>query len=336
MVERGGNGLVHVIGGRPLRCAALACCAACTGAPGGGSEIAIVSVPAGIGGEAMLQAAAAAFYADHPDEYDMLVVWPSSSLPGGAYYLPVANGVRGIGYGRAGASGELFDRSAEFGSARLQGIVHTSSAWPVTRATGGHDSLVGLLAQETGHRWAASVYYQDQDGQPRSTLIGAGGVHWSFLLDAGSSPLGGNHWVDLGDGRYRATPGPLAYSPLDLYLMGLLSAAEVPPIRRLVEVAGCPEAECAGWGPTTTEIELAASLEAISIDQIIAAEGPRIPPAGAAPVLLRQAWIHAVPEGEGPDLQALDYLEELRPIWEQAFADMTGGLGTVRTDLGPD
>jgi hypothetical protein len=327
---------VHLIRRPALLWAALACSAACTGAPAGGSEIAIVTVPTGLGGEAMLQAAAAAFYAGHPDDYDMLVLWPSRSLPGGAYYLPVANDVLGIGYGRAGASGELFDRSAEFDSARLQGIVHTSSAWPAMRATGGHDSIVGLLAQETGHRWAASVYYLDPDGQQRSSLVGAGGVHWSFFVDSGGSPLGGNHWVELGDGRYRATPGPLAYSPLDLYLMGLLPAAEVPPIQRLVDAAACPELACTGWGPTTTEIELAAAVESISIDQVIAAEGPRVPAAGEAPRVLRQAWLYVLPAGDDPDPAALDYLDELRPIWEQAFAEMTGGLGAVRTDLLPD
>lgn len=308
--------------------------AACTAEPDRESQIALVSVSAGIGGEQqLLQEAARSFYATHEDAYDMLVVWPSRSLPGSAYYLPVANDILGIGYGRVDPDGETFDRAADFASARVQGIVRMGSAWPVMRAQGGHDSIIGVLSQETGHRWGASVHYLGDDGLERSSLVGAGGVHWSFFVASGNSPLGGNDWISIGDGRYRATPGPLAYAPLDLYLMGLVPASEVPPIQLLVEVEGCPIEQCAMWGPTTTELEFAAGVESITIDQVVAVEGPRVPSAADAPKQLRQAWLYVHTDVEDPDLEAIEYLEQVRVTWEQRFATATGGRGSIRTDL---
>ena len=295
------------------------------------SQVAVVSVPAVSTELQLLEQAALRFYATHADRYDMLVLWPSRALPGSAYYLPVANDTLGIGYGQLDRESETFNRASDFGSASVQGIVRMGSAWPVIRATGGHDSILGVLSQETGHRWGPSIDYLGQDGQERSSLLTGDRAHWSFFVGSGNSPLGGNNWTEVDVGRYRATPGPLAYSPLDLYLMGLLPAAEVPPIQLLVDVVGCPASQCSSWGPTTTELEVTARVESITIDQIIAAEGPRVP--SAAEPVLRQAWLYVHTDGEEPDPDAIDYLEELRGTWEQSFAAATGGRGAVGTDL---
>ena len=92
-----------------------------------------------------------------------------------------------------------------------------------------------LFLLELSHLWGPHVTVPMPN---EDELIGFPS-HWSFFMDAGGSPAGGNLWTDNGDGTFTVVPGDPAtvkYSMIDLYLMGLASPDEVEPFGVLTNV----------------------------------------------------------------------------------------------------
>ena len=77
-------------------------------------------------------------------------------------------------------------------------------------------------------------------GQPSTALLGIDGAHWSYFLDSDASVMYGSDWRDAGGGEFVADASRKRYSPLDLYLMGILDPSEVPPFSLLVPGPGAP------------------------------------------------------------------------------------------------
>src|SRR5262249_16774770 len=154
-----------------------------------------------------------------------------------------------------------------------------------------HDGFE-FLGHEVGHRFLTRVRFRDPTGGLSTALLGRGLVHWSFFFDTQASVLEGNTIRDLGGGRFETVDFTRGYSPLDQYVMGLRTPAEVPPMfyadspddfrpARSYKPGSAPEA-----GVSFTGVR-----RDVRIDQVIAAMGARTPPAGAAPTLLRQAYV---------------------------------------------
>lgn len=96
----------------------------------------------------------------------------------------------------------------------------------------GYASYLFLL--ELSHLWGPQL----RAPAPTPDALVGFTFHWSFWMDAGGSPAGGNRFRDHGDGTFTVEPRPAAavtFSMLDLYLMGLASADEVPPVGLLVD-----------------------------------------------------------------------------------------------------
>jgi hypothetical protein len=312
--------------------ALLVAAAACGGDDGG--AVVVVRLDADLELAAARVQVAERYYADHADDRDMLVVWDTHpGFFGHVSYLAVANDVAGLGYRNIGTLEDTFDRSADYASDRLQGLIWLGSRWRLIGDEGQPDSALGTLIAETVHRWGAMVHHDDGGGES-DRLMASDGTHWSGLVDAGDSPLGGNRWQDLGGGEFARTPtaGDVA-SDLDLYLMGLLPADQVAPVRLLIDVSSglCAEPDpcAAGWrdGPPDT---VTATAVDVGVAEIVAAEGARTPAAGAAE--LRQAWIYAVHGDDEVDPEELDRLEQLRLRWTELYGEVTRGLGSVVTD----
>lgn len=273
---------------------------------------------------------------DNPDEFDTLVFWGSAALaPSNAFFLPVRNDVTGIGFDDLGR--EVFDDGDEFGSERLQGIIWIGPDWIENAIAAGPDSVLGILAQETAHRWGATIrFHTDELKSPSDELLGSP-FHWSFLLDTGASPLGGNAWVALGDGLFRADPvEAVQFSALDLYLMGLLNAEEVGPIRLLGNAHGIEEGTglfSPQGGRVSHPVTVRADAVEISIDQVVEVEGLRDPDAGFTAENIRQAWIYVQEAGERTDSRAIDRLRVLASQWSAEFGRMTRGRGSISIDL---
>lgn len=201
---------------------------------------------------------------------------------GNIYYVPLANDVRGIGYRHADAR-DVFDDTP---GRRLEGVAFLND-WPYWQPR--LEELHSALLHEVGHRWAARVHARVGD-RVTAALLGREGNHWSYFLDSGGSPLEGNVWRATSSGQTSDTPrDPRRFSELDLYLMGLLPPGEVPPLELLVpaptEARDCAGNDLAASSPpqTCAALELDAERITVPIDDVIAAEGPRLPAASDAP-----------------------------------------------------
>ncbi len=196
------------------------------------------------------------------------------------YYVPVENDILGIGYGYLG-SGETFDLSPD---AALQGIAFLNDmpywdSYP--------EELRTTFLHEVGHRWGARIGARQGDRDLQ--LTGRQSGHWSYFLDTGGSPLEGNRF-DPSAPLVTATPEVrVAYSPLDLYLMGAISPAEVGPLR-LLDEASAQGVDCLGHAVTPASPpqvcepkKLAGTWLELSIDDVVSKEGPRVPSAVDAP-----------------------------------------------------
>ena len=193
-------------------------------------------------------------YERFEDDFDFIIVgdqWDS----GFGWFVGVSNDVSGIGQ-------SLFDASATYGSSgRLKGIVHMASR----RAIDGGWSL-----HEFGHNWANNL-----------SLIPSVSHHWDYSNVGGL--LGG--WApgtleNLGGDMYRGLDprgftfwqpnganNSWPYGNLELYLMGLISAEEVGhDILIANEFA---------WVDESMGTFQASGFTTVTMDQIVAAEGPR-------------------------------------------------------------
>jgi hypothetical protein len=199
---------------------------------------------------------------------------------GSIYYVPLANDVRGIGYQHE-PKGEIFDETP---NSRLEGIAFLNDFpyWQEHPAEFQND-----FNHEIGHRWGARLH-ASVDGADSTALLGRELQHWSYFLNNGGSPLEGNIWTQVGDGRYRAdTPlGPGAFSDLDLYAMGVLPRSAVGKQEIFLPSTDGGTTDCLGFtisavsppqscGAYTTD----ATVSTVSIDDVIAVEGERNPPA---------------------------------------------------------
>lgn len=150
-----------------------------------------------------------------------------------------------------------------------------------------------LFLLELSHNWGPALRVP---GPTPDELTGFP-FHWSFFMDAGGSPAGGNQWKDNGDGTYTAiaaVPSTIAYSKLDLYMMGLASAAEVPPFGVLEGVNVPPTTTDPLWGgvyaphsfpwfDATKSFTVTATRKTVTIDDVITATGTRDPAFGVSP-----------------------------------------------------
>ena len=150
---------------------------------------------------------------------------------------------------------------------------------------GSHGKLLGMnvldamdrgiwdsnATHELVHQWSAYL--------PTTLGISDGGAHYRHNTSVGSL-VGGQAWIDNGDGSYtidyeEGRNGATHASPLDLYLMGLIGPAEVPPIR-IFDLTAQPPINL--FNPHVPADEI---VRTVTIDEIMAAAGPRNPPSAA-------------------------------------------------------
>ncbi len=261
-----------------------------------------------------LRAIANRFYEYFDDDYDFLAVRSALPLSNGAHGFnrSVRNDVSGIGV-------PLFDETAEFGSdGRLQSATFINFC------------LLGPLVHELAHNWA-------------NFLTPFGGPFWNghWGVSDVQGVLGGNATFikDLGNGEY-AVPGNAGssswggfYSMIELYLMGLVEAEEVPPHQVLVNPSIVRLDDLQGL------IVAADRLDTISIGEVINAHGPRSPSHENTPREYRMATLVISDRPLGPveltyhDRQAEWFGSDNNSI--HAFAAATGFRATVDTRLPP-
>lgn len=162
--------------------------------------------------------------------------------------------------------------------------------------------------------------------------IELGPVHWAQGLQAPvafpyqrpteASIMGGGVWQDNFDGTYTQLDDDYyvpatGYSYLDLYLMGLISAAEVPDffvLRHLVPL----DKDANG------RFIFKADRTKVTVHDVIAAEGPRLPAAGQSQRRFNTGMVMVVQHGRKPSRELIERTEGIRKQWIEYFSITTG------------
>ena len=278
-----------------------------------------------------LPALAARFYQTHGDQFDQLVMFTNFSfdLEGAfAFELNIKNEIRGIGL-------EQFDFASEFGSSgRLQSFLAMNqlSEFPDDPDTAffGTNSTVNIIGQEAGHRWLSYVRFRDTNGQNSTKLLGRDDAHWSFFFNSEASVMEGNQIEDLGSGNFRTTAATDRYSKLDQYIMGFRDPNQIGPMFYVDNVTGTTRT--ASSAPAIG-VSFRGMRQDLTVNDIIATEGPRIPTVAASSKVFKQAFILLVQHGTSPSNADVAKLDRFRQRWQQFFAQATDGLGTADTTL---
>ena len=184
------------------------------------------------------------------------------------------------------------------------------------------------IGHELGHRWAASLAAKVGDetirlGDPYHWLMGLQVMApFPYVRPTEASIMGGGVWQDNFDGTYTQLDDnyyvpATGYGFLDLYAMGLISPAEVPDfflLRNLKPV---------GKDANGHRI-FKADRTKITIQDVIAAEGPRTPDVNHSQRQFNTGMVMIVQHGMKPSQRMITETNGIREQWMKYFSIATG------------
>jgi hypothetical protein len=198
-----------------------------------------------------------------------------------------------------------------------------------------YDYAMSQIGHEMGHRWSAFV-----SAKLNGETIQLGPTHWARGLQAPvafpyqrpteASAMGGGVWQDNFDGTFTQLDDDYyvpatGWSYLDLYLMGMISPAEVPDFFILRNLTP------AGRDPNGHPI-FKADRTKITIQDVIAAEGPRLPAVEQAQKNFNTGMVLVVEHGKKPSQQLIESVTGIRERWIDYWATTTGHRSTMTAD----
>ncbi|MBI4509312.1 MAG: hypothetical protein HY698_06725 [Deltaproteobacteria bacterium] len=294
-------------------------------------------------GQDQLQQILQRFFTRYPDEFDGVVIWTTfwDNQNGGlAYHAPVKNDVRGIGQPE-------MNESAYYGSkGRLGGILNMNQVqyYMDNEGIGRGSSLYPTIGQEITHRWLAFLYFAEPSGIVPPDMLARQAAHWSALVDSKASVQDGVDWEDNGDGSFSVVGEFMSngtFWELDQYAMGFRDASEVPPFFILREAKATSGRRLTANSYWRGEIQVGLTAKAtrvdVTIDDIVRANGHRVPSAGAAQKDYRYAWILVTRPGETMEAarqtaEAVDTIRQEFETWFYEHSDKRGALCTRVTE----
>jgi len=199
-----------------------------------------------------------------------------------------------------------------------------------------YNYAVGHLGHEVGHRWSAYV-----SAKIKGETVSLGTwPHWAaglqarvafpYSLPTEASTEGGGVWQDnldgtftqLRDGYFVPATG---YSYLDLYLMGLISAAEVPDFFILTNLV-----------KTGTDSNghpvFRATRTKVTVQDVIAAEGPRVPDADHSQRKFNTGIVVIVEHGRSPSREVVERANGILQEWIEYWSTATGRRALMTVD----
>lgn len=196
-----------------------------------------------------------------------------------------------------------------------------------------YNYAMSQIGHELGHRWAA-----DARALVNGETVPLGPVHWATGLQIPaafpySNPveadaMGGSTWKDNGDGTYtqldRDYYSPAkGYSWLGLYLMGLAKPEEVPPFFILRNLQRTGQQDANGHpiykGDKTD----------ITIKDVIAAMGPRVPDVDHAQKKFNTAIVVMTMPGQQPTKELVAAANAISEHWIVYWSKTTGGRSVM-------
>jgi hypothetical protein len=186
---------------------------------------------------------------------------------------------------------------------------------------------ISQIAHEMGHRWSAFV-----SARVGTETIPLGPTHWArglhapaafpFQCPTEASAMGGGVWQDNFDGTFTQLDDDYyvpatGWSYLDLYLMGLIGASEVPDffILRNLVAAGRDGAGRPMFKADRTKV---------TIQDVIAVEGERQPDVDRAQKQFNTGIVVIVEHGKTPSQELIDRANGIRLAWIDSFTTTTG------------
>jgi hypothetical protein len=195
-----------------------------------------------------------------------------------------------------------------------------------------YDYAMSQIGHEMGHRWSAFVSAKVGD-----ETIQLGPTHWDRGLQAPvafpyqrpteASAMGGGVWQDNFDGTFTQLDDnyyvpATGYSYLDLYLMGMISPSEVPDFFILRNLK--PVGHDANGHPI-----FKADRTKITIQDVIAAEGPRLPSVDHAQKDFNTGMVLVVEHGKTPSPALIESVDGIRVRWMDYWTTVTGHRSTM-------
>ena len=293
-----------------------------------------------------LQNVAREFYRSHNDDFDSLILFTNfeSNLDFVgvlAFAINVQNDVLGIGNPNRSEIFPQFDHTAEYGSqGNLKSFLTMKNlkVWeddPLENTFGPATSTLSVLAHEFGHTWLAFI--------DPPVLLTRDRAHWNFFLHTSGSLLGGNDIQDNGDGSFITLAPKNIYSPLDLYLMGLLKPEDVPPTFLVTDPHDLDLPPPYDQQTITADqlqsvyslgdVGFRGDRREVRIEDIISVNGQRIPDAESSQKDFRTAFILLAQGEEGPTSDEIDKVETVRLYWAPFFHRASNNLATMVSTL---
>ena len=195
-----------------------------------------------------------------------------------------------------------------------------------------YDYAISQIGHEMGHRWSAFV-----SAKVNGETIQLGPTHWARGLQAPvafpyqrpveASAMGGGVWQDnlngtftqLDDDYYVPATG---WSYLDLYLMGLIAPSEVPDFFILRNLS--PSGRDANGHPI-----FKADRTKLTIQDVIAAEGPRLPDVDHSQRNFNTGMVVVVEHGTTPSRALVEKANGIRLRWMDYWTTTTGHRSTM-------
>jgi hypothetical protein len=194
---------------------------------------------------------------------------------------------------------------------------------------------ISQIAHEMGHRWSAFV-----SAKVGNETVQLGPTHWARGLQAPvafpyqrpteASAMGGGVWQDNLDGTFTQLDDDYyvpatGWSYLDLYLMGLISAAEVPDFFLLKNLV--PAGADANGHP-----KFKAERVKVSIDDVIAAEGARVPAVEKSQRQFNTGMVVMVVNGAKPSRELIERSNGIRKQWIEYWSITSGRRSSMTTN----
>lgn len=198
-----------------------------------------------------------------------------------------------------------------------------------------YNYAMSQIGHELGHRWGA-----DDKAKVGDETIELGPVHWDMGLQAPAafpyqrpteaSAMGGGVWQDNFDGTFTQLDDnyyvpATGYSYLDLYSMGLISAAEVPDFFILRDL------QPAGRDANGHRI-FKAKRTKVTIQDVIAVEGPRMPDVQHSQKEFNTGIVVFVEHGQKPSPELIERANGIREQWMKYWPIVTGQRSTMTTN----
>jgi hypothetical protein len=198
-----------------------------------------------------------------------------------------------------------------------------------------YDYAMSQIGHELGHRWAA-----DASALVNGERITLGPVHWATGVHLPAAfpyanpprdeadAMGGSTWKDNGDGTFTQLDRDY-YSPakgwswLGLYLMGLAKPEEVPPFFILRNLQNTRQTDAAGHPIYKGEKTV------ITIQDVIAAMGPRVPDYDHAQKKFNTAIVVVTLPGKAPTKELITAANNISEHWIAYWAKTMNGRSTM-------